>query len=78
MAFGPEVRHVVYTTNAIEALNRQLRKAVKAKGSFPSGDAARKLIYLAICNAVPQWTRMRGWTEALLEFKIHFGNRVPD
>jgi len=56
MAFGPEVRRVVYTTNAIEALNRQLRKAVKTKGSFPSEDAARKLIYLAICNAVPQWT----------------------
>ena len=78
MAFGPEVRRVVYTTNAIEALNRQLRKAVKTKGSFPSEDAARKLIYLAICNAVPQWTRTRGWTKALLEFKIHFGDRVPD
>ena len=63
---------------AIEALNRQLRKAVKTKGSFPSEDAARKLIYLAICNAVPQWTRTRGWTKALLEFKIHFGDRVPD
>jgi putative transposase len=78
MAFGPEVRRVVYTTNAIEALNRQLRKAVKTKGSFPSEDAARKMIYLAICNAVPQWTRTRGWTKALLEFKIHFGDRVPD
>jgi putative transposase len=44
MAFEPEVRRVIYTTNAIEALNRQLRKAVKTKGSFPSEDAARKLI----------------------------------
>jgi hypothetical protein len=44
-------------TNAIEALNRQLRKAVKTKGSFPSEQAAIKLIYLAIQNAVPQWTR---------------------
>ena len=78
MAFGPEVRRVIYTTNAIEALNRQLRKAVKTKGSFPTEDAARKLIYLAILNAVPQWTRTRGWTKGLLEFKIHFGDRLPD
>jgi putative transposase len=78
MAFPPEVRRVVYTTNAIEALNRQLRKAVKTKGHFPSEDAARKLLYLAIHNAVPQWTRTRGWTKALLAFKIHFGDRLPD
>jgi putative transposase len=78
MAFPPEVRRVIYTTNAIEALNRQLRKAVKTKGHFPTEDAARKLIYLAIQNAVPQWTRTRGWTKALLAFKIHFGDRLPD
>jgi putative transposase len=78
MAFTPEVRRVIYTTNAIEALNRQLRKAVKTKGHFPSEDAARKLIYLAIQNAVPQWTRTRRWTKALLAFKIHFGDRLPD
>jgi putative transposase len=78
MAFEPEVRRVIYTTNAIEALNRQLRKAVKTKGHFPSEDAARKLIYLAIQNAVPQWTRTRGWTKAMLAFKIYFGDRLPD
>jgi putative transposase len=78
MAFPDEVRRVIYTTNAIEALNRQLRKAIKTKGSFPSEDAARKLIYLAIHNAVPQWTRTRGWTKALLAFKIQFGDRLPD
>lgn len=65
-------------TNAIEALNRQLRKAIKTKGSFPNEDAARKLIYLAIQNAAPQWTRCRNWTAALLAFKIAFGDRVPD
>jgi transposase-like protein len=65
-------------TNAIEALNRQLRKAIKTKGSFPNEDAARKLVYLALQNAVPQWTRTRNWTTALLAFKIHFGDRVPD
>jgi putative transposase len=78
LEFGPEVRRVIYTTNAIEALNRQLRKAVKTKGSFPTEDAARKLIYLAIQNAVPQWTNTRGWTKALLAFKIHFGDRLPN
>jgi hypothetical protein len=48
-------------TNAIEALNRQLRKAIKTKGHFPNEEAARKLIYLAIVNAVPAWTRTRNW-----------------
>ena len=78
MAFEPEVRRVIYTTNAIEALNRQLRKAIKTKGHFPTEDSARKLIYLAIHNAVPQWTRTRAWTKALLAFKIQFGDRLPD
>ena len=78
LAFPAEVRRVIYTTNAIEALNRQLRKAIKTKGHFPSEDAARKLVYLATQNAVPQWTRTRNWTTALLAFKIHFGDRVPD
>ena len=78
LAFPVEVRRVIYTTNAIEALNRQLRKAIKTKGSFPSEDAARKLVYLALQNATPQWTRTRSWTTALLAFKIHFGDRVPD
>ena len=78
LAFPDEVRRVIYTTNAIEALNRQLRKAIKTKGSFPNEDAARKLIYLAVRNATPQWTRCRNWTTALLAFKIHFGDRLPD
>ena len=79
LAFPAEVRRVIYTTNAIEALNRQLRKAIKTKGSFPNEDAARKLVYLALQNAAtPQWTRTRNWTAALLAFKIHFGDRVPD
>jgi putative transposase len=59
-------------------LNRQLRKAIKTKGHFPNEDAARKLVYLAVQNAVPQWTRTRTWTAAPLAFKIHFGDRVPD
>ena len=78
LAFTDEVRRVVYTTNAVEALNRQLRKAIKTKGHFPSEDAARKLLYLAIQNATPHWTRTRAWTKALLAFKIQFGDRLPD
>jgi putative transposase len=78
LAFPDEVRRVVYTTNAIEALNRQLRKAIKTKGHFPNEEAAKKLIYLAITNAVPAWTRTRNWTTALLAFKIHFGERLPE
>jgi putative transposase len=78
LAFPPEVRRVIYTTNAIEALNRQLRKVIKTKGHFPNEEAARKLIYLAITNATPAWTRTRNWTAALLAFKIHFGDRLPD
>ena len=78
LAFPAEVRRVIYTTNAIEALNRQLRKAIKTKGHLPNEDAARKLIYLAVRNATPQWTRCRNWTTALLAFKIHFGDRLPD
>jgi putative transposase len=78
LAYEPEVRRVIYTTNAIEALNRQLRKGIKTKGSFPTEQSAVKLIYLAICNAVPQWTRTRGWTKAMLAFKIQFGDRLPD
>ena len=72
------LRPFIPVTNAIEALNRQLRKAIKTKGHFPNEDAARKLIYLALTNAVPAWTRTRNWTVALLAFKIHFGDRLPD
>jgi Transposase, Mutator family len=63
LAFTDEVRQVVYTTNAIDALNRQLRKASKTKGHFPSEDAARKLLYLAIQNAAPQMDPHPGMDE---------------
>jgi putative transposase len=59
-------------------LNRQLRNAIKTRGHFLNEEAARKFIYLALTNAVPQWTRCRNWTTALLAFKIHFGDRLPD
>ena len=77
LAFPADVRRVVYTTNTIEALHRQIRKTIKTRGHFPTEEAARKLIYLAITNAVPAWTRTRNWTTALLAFKIHFGDDYP-
>jgi putative transposase len=51
LAFPTDVRRVVYTTNTIEALHRQIRKTIKTRGHFPTEEAARKLIYLSIINA---------------------------
>jgi len=77
LAFPPNVRRVVYTTNTIEALHRQIRKTIKTRGHFPTEEAARKLIYLAIINAKKSWQQTYHWSSALLSFKIHFGDRLP-
>jgi putative transposase len=77
LAFPPDVRRVVYTTNTIEALNRQVRKIIKTRGHFPTEDAARKLIWLAISRAQAKWRRAYNWNAALAAFKIHFGDRIP-
>jgi putative transposase len=78
LAFPPDVRRAIYTTNTIEALNRQIRKIIKTRGHFPTEDAARKLIYLAITRAQTKWRRAYNWNAALAAFKIHFGDRIPD
>jgi putative transposase len=78
LAFPPDVRRAVYTTNTIEALNRQVRKIIKTRGQFPTEDAVRKLIYLAITRAQSKWRRAYNWNAALAAFKIHFGDRIPD
>jgi putative transposase len=62
LAFPPDLRRVVYTTNTIEALNRQIRKIIKTRGSFPTEDSARKLIYLAITNAQTKWRHVYNWS----------------
>jgi len=78
LAFPPEVRRAIYTTNAIEALNRILRKTLKTRGQLPTDDAARKLLFLAMRNAKKTWGRRhRDWNQMLLQFVIHFGDRVP-
>jgi putative transposase len=74
-AFGPEIRRVIYTTNAIESLNRIIRKAIKTRGSFPSEDAAEKLIYLAIRGHEKTARTVRGWLTAVNQFAIMFEDR---
>ena len=76
-AFAPGIRKMIYTTNAVEALHRSLRKIIKTRGSFPNDDAALKLLYLAIRNAGLRWRRTIEWTAALGQFSIQFGDRFP-
>ena len=78
LALPDELRRVVYTTNTIEAMHRQIRKAIKTRGHFPDEQAATKLIYLAIERAETKWRTVRAWTSALAALKIHFGDRLPD
>ncbi len=75
--FSEEIRRAIYTTNAIESLNRQLRKVLKTRGHFPNDDAAKKLIYLGLMNAQKKWTMpIRDWGKALNQFAIHFEGRI--
>lgn len=74
-AFPPAIRKMIYTTNAVESLNRSLRKIIKTRGSFPTDDAALKLLYLAIQNAGLRWKRPIEWTAAMSQFAILFGDR---
>lgn len=76
-AFAPGIRKMIYTTNAVEALHRSLRKIIKTRGSFPTDEAALKLLYLAIRNAGVRWRRPVEWTSAMGQFAIHFGARFP-
>ena len=76
-AFSPGIRKMIYTTNAVEALHRSLRKIIKTRGSFPNDDAALKLLYLAIKNAGLRWRRGIEWTAAMGQFAIAFGARFP-
>ncbi len=75
--YPPEIRKVIYTTNAIESLNMTLRKVMKNKRIFPSDDAAFKQIYLALQNISKKWTMpIRDWKPALARFMIEFEGRV--
>ena len=76
--YPPEIRKVIYTTNAIESVNMSLRKLTKNRGSFPSDEALLKLFYLALRNISQKWTMpIRDWKAALTRFTIQFEERLP-
>jgi putative transposase len=75
-AFPPEVRRIIYTTNAIESLNSTLRTAVRSRGHFPTDEAATKLLYLVLRRMEKTWKNaQREWTAAMTQFAIMFGDR---
>ena len=76
--YPPEVRKVIYTTNAIESLNYSLRKVLKNRGAFPNDDSIMKVLFMGLNNVAKKWTRpIRDWKAALNQFVILFGDRVP-
>jgi putative transposase len=77
LSLPADLRRIVYTTNTIEAMHRQIRKAIKTRGHFPDEQAATKLIYLAIERAETKWRSARAWTPARRALKIHFEDRFP-
>lgn len=76
--YPPEIRRVIYTTNAIESVNMSLRKITKNRGAFPSDEALLKLFYLALRNISQKWTMpIHNWKAALNRFTILFEERMP-
>lgn len=75
--YPPEIRKVIYTTNAIESLNASLRKVTKTRRSFPNDEAVLKLLYLALHQIAKKWTMpLRDWKPAMNQFIIMYGDRV--
>ena len=74
--FPEEIRKIIYTTNAVESLHMSLRKVTKNRGSFPSQEAAIKLIYLALRNVSKKWHTVQGWREALRQFALRWPERI--
>ena len=68
------LRKMIYTTNSVEALHRQFRKVTKAKGSFPTDESVKKMLYLAIKGLKVR--SKRGWSQILGQLKNYFGDRV--
>jgi len=76
--YPPELRKVIYTTNAIESINSQLRKVVKKKGAFPTPESVRKVMWLAMMRASQRWSRpVKDWAKALNHLAVVFEGRVP-
>jgi len=77
--YPPEIRRIIYTTNAIESVNMSLRKITKNRGSFPNDEALSKLFYLALMNISKKWTMpLHDWKAALNRFSIQFDDRMPN
>jgi len=74
--FPEEIRKIIYTTNAVESLHMTLRKVTKNRGSFPTQEAAIKLLYLALRNVSSKWQTVQGWREALRQFTIRWPERI--
>ena len=74
--FPAEIRRVMYTTNAVESLHMSLRKIIKTRGSFPSEEAALKLLYLALRNVIVKWDALQHWKQALNHFQMLWGERI--
>ena len=76
--YPKDIRKAIYTTNAIESVNRSIRKVIKTKGSFPNDDAIMKILYLALENISQKWTMpIRNWKSAMSQFAIKFEERFP-
>ncbi len=76
--YPAEIRRAIYTTNAVEALNRSLRKVIKTRGAFPNEDAALKLLFLALRGAEKKWTMpIHNWRAALNYFTVLWPDRMP-
>ncbi len=78
LAFPEEIRRIVYTTNTVESLHRQIRKTIKTRGHFPNDDAALRLIWLSVTRAKSSWRSCYNWSTAISVLRIHFGDRLPD
>jgi transposase-like protein len=76
--FPQEIRRMIYTTNAVEALHRQFRKVTKTKGVFPTDEALRKILYLATLDLKGSFRQKQGWPQALGQLKIIFDDRIPE
>src|SRR4029453_16660038 len=76
-AFPPEIRRVLYTTNALESVHARLRKIIKTRGHFPNDEADTKLIWLALRNITATWDKAaNNWPLALTQFAILYEDRV--
>ncbi len=75
--YPPDIRRMIYTTNALESYNRSLRKVTKSKSIFPTDDSLLKMLYLATSDIQKKWTqRYRGWAQILAQLAIHFEERI--